>query len=239
MANKIQELKVLNIAQPNAHNIMFNGKNVENRSMPTKIRGTIAIYASATYDKRRFEKSKVKKEECSFGCIIGFVDVVDCISKSEVTSATKKWFYGEYGYVLENIRVLKKPIEVNPPRGAIIWWTLEGKEVNQCLKQIDLASFKEPQTITLSPDKPKAKSRTRSLLVPSKELSKVIGCEPRRQKKMIEDFLQFLEKNDLGFEKNNEFYFKVNKDLRPIFDGKKEIRGRDFMDYFEKHTKII
>lgn len=238
MTTKIKEIKVLNIAQPNAHNVMFNGKNVENRSMPTNLRGTIAIYASATYQKKRFEKSDVKREDCSFGCIIGFVDVVDCIVEAEVTKKTKKWFFGEYGYVLDNVRVLEKPIEVKPPKGAIIWWTLTGKDVEKCLKQIDSKSFKEPHTITPSPDKPKAKSRKRSLLIPSKELAKIIGPEPRKQNKMIEDFIGYLEDNELGFEKGKDFYFKIDKKLKLIFKGQKEVKGSDFMDYFEEHTRV-
>ena len=73
-------MKVLNIAQPNAHNVIFNGKNIENRSSNTKIRGTIAIYASKTLNGNRFEgqpkNAQVTEDECSYGCIIGFVDVM-------------------------------------------------------------------------------------------------------------------------------------------------------------------
>ena len=75
--------------------------------------------------------------------------------------------------------------------------------------------------------------------MPSKELAKVIGTEPRKQNKMIKDFIGYLEENDLGFEKDNEFYFKINKKLKILFNGKKEVKGRDFMDYFEEHTEII
>lgn len=239
MSKKITEIKVLNIAQPNAHNVIFNGKNVENRSMPTNLRGTIAIYASATYQKKRFENSNVTKEDCAFGSIIGFVDVIDCIVESEVTKKTKKWFFGEYGYVLDNVRILKEPIAVKPPKGAIIWWTLSGKDVEKCIKQIDTVTYKLPETIVPSPDKPKVKSRKRSLLQPSKELAQIIGNEPRKQKKLIEDFINYLEENDLGFEKEKEFYFKINKELKNIFKGQKEVRGRDFMDYFEEHTTIM
>ena len=62
MRISIKEIKVLNIAQPNANNIFFGGKNVENRNMPSKFRGTIAIYASKTFSKSRFEGQDVKKK---------------------------------------------------------------------------------------------------------------------------------------------------------------------------------
>jgi hypothetical protein len=136
----IDKIKVLNIAQPNAHNVVFNGKNVENRSSSTKIRGTIAIYGSKTLNRDRFDgqsgKNRVEEEDCAFGCIIGFADVVECITEDEVTSKTSKWFSGPYGYVLENMVPLKNPIPVSPPRGAIIWWGLEGEKLEDCLKQL-------------------------------------------------------------------------------------------------------
>lgn len=48
MYKNISEIKVLNIAQPNAHNVIFSGKNIENKSAISYFRGTIAIYGSAT-----------------------------------------------------------------------------------------------------------------------------------------------------------------------------------------------
>lgn len=137
---KITEMKVLNIAQPNAHNVIFNGKNIENRSSNTKIRGTIAIYASKTLIRERFEGQQkgthVTEDECSYGCIIGFVDVVDSITEEELSAKTKKWFHGPFGYVLDNVVRLEKPIPVSPPRGAIIWWTLSGERLDKCLEQL-------------------------------------------------------------------------------------------------------
>ena len=148
METVVKELKVLNIAQPNAHNVIFNGKNVENRNMISKFRGTIAIYASKTFSKSRFENQKVPKEDCSFGCIIGFVDIVDCISEKEVTAKTRKWFIGPYGYVFKNVVILKKPIEVLPPQGAVIWWTLSGKKLTSCLSQLPSTKKIIPLTIS-------------------------------------------------------------------------------------------
>lgn len=130
------KIKVLNIAQPNAHYVFYNGKNVENRSMQTKRRGLIAIYGSKTVQKDRFEYSIANIEDCSFGYIVGFVELVDCITKKEVTSKTKEWFSGEYGWVLKNPIALKTPIKVSPPKGAIIWWELKGSKAKKCLDQL-------------------------------------------------------------------------------------------------------
>jgi hypothetical protein len=58
---KPTEIKVLDMAQPNAHNLMFSGKNVENRNMYSTNRGTIAIYGSKTFNKGSFEDQKEAK----------------------------------------------------------------------------------------------------------------------------------------------------------------------------------
>ncbi len=76
------------------------------------------------------------------GCIIGFVDVVDSITEEELSAKTKKWFHGPYGYVLENIVRLEKPIPVSPPNRAIICWTLSGEGLDKCLEQL-------PETLKL------------------------------------------------------------------------------------------
>ncbi len=220
MNQKVTSIKVLNIAQPHAHNVIFNGKNVENRSKVSHDRGTIAIYASATYKKDRFTDKKIKKEDCSFGCIVGFVDIVDCIVKEEVTQKTKKWFFGPYGYVFENVRVLKKPIQVKPPKGAIIWWTLSGEEAKKCLEQIPPDSFRPVTKIAPDKSKPKAKVKTpRTILIPSNSLASLVGDEPTKFNAVIDKLFSYLEENDLLLEKKKGVpYFKTDEKLKKIFE---------------------
>ena len=86
----MKEMKALNIAQPHAHKIFNNGKNVENRSMPVKFRGSILIYASKTKRPENSEDSKVKPEQCSSGAIIGMVDLVDCITDISMLAMDKR-----------------------------------------------------------------------------------------------------------------------------------------------------
>ena len=222
MNNKITKLKVLNIAQPNAYHVMHSGKNIENRSMVSYFRGTIAIYASATYDKSRFEDSEVKRDECNFGCIIGFVDIVDCIVEQEVTESTKDWFHGPYGYVFENVRVLKKPVSVKPPKGAIVWWNLEGGSVMDCIDQIDLSSYLPVEKIKPDSKRPKPKGgNRRGKLTPSATLAEIIGSEPIFVKKAIVKFLEYLSENDLiGYcdnEEDDEQYIFSNEKVKNLF----------------------
>jgi hypothetical protein len=136
---KIKEMRALSIAQPWAHCIIRKGKNVENRNWTTRYRGTIAIHASLSRSKDRFywcEKDygiKLDPDELSYGAIVGFAEIVDVITKKDLTTKTKKWFGGKYGFVLKNIVTLKKPI---PIKGALGFWKLKGRKLKKCLKQL-------------------------------------------------------------------------------------------------------
>jgi hypothetical protein len=142
-------MTALCIAQPWAFCIIEMGKNIENRSQNLKKRGTIAIYASRSLDNGRFEycnedlNVKVSAEDVPFGAIIGFVDIVDVITKKQVTKKTKKWFSGEYGYVLENPVFLKKPVPAKPKNGVIKFWELKGKVLEKCLSQLSSSQIKK------------------------------------------------------------------------------------------------
>lgn len=50
------------------------------------------------------------------GCIVGTVDIVDCVSKSD-----SPWFFGRYGFVLANPVAFEKPI---PCKGALGFFTV-------------------------------------------------------------------------------------------------------------------
>lgn len=225
----IKEIKVLNIAQPNAHNIFVNGKNVENRNMPSNFRGTIAIYGSKTYSKSRFEGQDVKKEDCTFGCILGFVDIVDCITESEVKLDTEQWFSGPYGYVFENAVLLETPIEISPPQGAVVWWTLTGDELQKCLNTLPLKKEVKPLLeVETKKDLKRPKSASRKLK-PSHLLAQVIGPEPTSYKKSIEKLCDYLEENDLFKEINGENVILADSKIRKLF-GKSTIALKEIKD---------
>lgn len=120
-------MKAISVRQPWASMIIECGKDVENRSWTTKFRGTVLIHASSAKDMASFEaafnlveernitlpvdwmfceegSSKIYSDwvdDCPRGGIIGAVDVVDCVAKSD-----SKWFMGKYGFMLSNARVL-------------------------------------------------------------------------------------------------------------------------------------
>ena len=121
----------LSIRQPWAWAIINEGKDIENRSWSTRIRGPICIHAAkgmtnAEWDEamdfidQSFPKplaSQVGRRRSASGStdarrggIIGTVDIVDCVERSR-----SPWFFGRFGFVLENVQ----PVDFIPVRGAL------------------------------------------------------------------------------------------------------------------------
>lgn len=90
-------MKALSIRQPYAHNIIFDGKDVENRTWRTAYRGPILIHAS----KSKEEIDRDDPKNYQLGGIVGMADIVDCVEKMD-----SRWFYGPWGFVLENAKEL-------------------------------------------------------------------------------------------------------------------------------------
>ncbi len=89
----ISKMKALSIRQPWCHHILHDGKDIENRSWPTKYRGQFLIHASKTFD-----GSKADSKGFSMGGIVGIAEIISCVSESN-----SKWFMGDYGFVLANV----------------------------------------------------------------------------------------------------------------------------------------
>jgi hypothetical protein len=124
-------MKALTIKQPWATLIMRHGKDVENRTWPTKFRGRIAIHSSAKHSWAEFESAKsmiqnhcfgidpdyLKGKVSHLGAILGTVEIYDC-----VTSSPSPWSWGPYSFLLRDVRVLKSPIFC---RGKLGLWTID------------------------------------------------------------------------------------------------------------------
>lgn len=144
MKTPIKQMSALCIAQPWATCIFDHGKNVENGNRDLNKRGTIAIYASRSYQSWRFEACeeeygiRIAREDVLNGFILGFVTMTNVLlPDSRPNPKTKKWHQNEfYGYVLENVVKLKKPVPVKPPNGAVKFWYLKGKPLEDCLRQL-------------------------------------------------------------------------------------------------------
>jgi hypothetical protein len=102
----------LSIRQPWAWLILHAGKDIENRSWPTKFRGRILVHASKGLTRAEYEAGEDPLwaaggpaialppfEELERGGIVGAVDIVNC-----VTASRSPWFCGQFGFVLRDPR---------------------------------------------------------------------------------------------------------------------------------------
>jgi len=111
-------VKILTVRQPWAWAIFKAGKDVENRSKPTKYRGPLAIHVSQRFvagevighagcirtilgpSDLEMTETMLKQQ---LGCVIGVVDVIDCI----LGSASPWAMPGDYHWVVTNPRRVK------------------------------------------------------------------------------------------------------------------------------------
>lgn len=80
-------MKALSIKQPWAWMILHAGKDIENRDWPTGYRGTFLIHASKSTDPAGIQYAEENGIELPLilpaGGIVGQVDLVDCVDKSD------------------------------------------------------------------------------------------------------------------------------------------------------------
>lgn len=126
----------LSIRQPWASLILKAGKDIENRCWPTKVRGRILIHAAKGMtrgehddaiafgiaailaDPKNAGANKVVTlrdlgfafDDLQRGGIIGSVEIVDCVSKSD-----SPWFVGDFGFVLRD----PQPLPFVPWKGRL------------------------------------------------------------------------------------------------------------------------
>ncbi|KXK11649.1 MAG: hypothetical protein UZ14_CFX002002691 [Chloroflexi bacterium OLB14] len=119
-------MKAITVRQPWAWAIIYAGKDVENRTWKTNIRGRVAIHASQAMTRAEYEegcksirkrKPKIKipaYEDMSLGAIVGTVEIVDCVEDSD-----SDWYTGYVGFVLKRPKKLQKAIKC---KGALSFW---------------------------------------------------------------------------------------------------------------------
>ena len=91
--------RAISIRQPYVEQILRGTKKYEYRSMPTKIRGRVYLYASRTPGANdHWDKLKMEPGDLPSGTIVGSVEIVDCI----------KFGSREYGYRLRNPKRYKR-----------------------------------------------------------------------------------------------------------------------------------
>lgn len=102
----------LSVRQPWAWMIVNGWKDTENRGWPTGVRGRVLIHAAKTMRRRDWfeaaffawaimNKWVPYPEELERGGIVGSVELVACVTRSE-----SRWFVGPYGFALRDPQVL-------------------------------------------------------------------------------------------------------------------------------------
>ena len=128
--------KVLTVRQPYASLLVGGVKDVENRSRRTNYRGTVLIHAGArmhdvvSFLRKRQEftveemavmtQANEVEENDLFGCIVGSVEIVDCIQDSTSPWAER----GQWHWVCRNAKVFDHP--VRDVKGRLGLWDWDG-----------------------------------------------------------------------------------------------------------------
>lgn len=115
-------MKCLSIRQPWVYRIFHEGKDIENRTWPTKFRGRFLVHASKTPDKSEGWDPEIMP----ISCIVGTVELVDCVTDSD-----SEWYYGGYGFVLAKPRLFLEPI---PYKGKLFFFDVPDELVRHAVE---------------------------------------------------------------------------------------------------------
>ena len=118
-------MKALSIRQPWASLIVNGYKPLENRSWNTKFRGEFYIHAGKKFDHKGYQwvNDNFPNVDMSLICmntggIVGkamLINVVHDLEKRLLTETDEPWFFGEYGFILDNA----KPLPFVPYKGRL------------------------------------------------------------------------------------------------------------------------
>lgn len=116
-------MKALSIRQPWCHAVLHQGKDVENRSWPTLVRGKILLHASSMRPTKQamadwkqvcceagVEVPDMTAGSFRLGGFIGTAVVSDCVDRH-----ASPWFMGAYAFVLTDV----KPLPFMPYNGRL------------------------------------------------------------------------------------------------------------------------
>lgn len=116
------DTKILSIRQPWAYAILHLGKNIENRSRRTNHRGRFLIHTGKTFDKEGARvlgfMGHIVPDFLQTGGIVGEAYITDVVADADAD----EWFFGPYGYVLEQV----KPLPFVPCLGKLGFFTIPG-----------------------------------------------------------------------------------------------------------------
>lgn len=110
------EQLAISIQEPWLSCILFKDKRVENRTWSTNVRGRVLLHASSRrdWDGAAYLKEKGRGVDAfvPLGHIVGAVEIVDCVTRSD-----SWWFRGPHGFVLANPVAFKMPVKYSGKLG--------------------------------------------------------------------------------------------------------------------------
>ena len=127
-------MKVISLREPFASLIKEGIKKIETRGWKTNYRGEIYIHASKSKVVIKDERTArlvgyLKDSNFKYGCIVAKAKLVDCtymdeeflrkIDTDKVEKECGRYEEGRYGWIFEDVEILKDPIYVNGQLG--IW----------------------------------------------------------------------------------------------------------------------
>lgn len=134
----------LTLWQPWAWSITHGPKRVENRDwpFPRSLRGSvIAIHAGQRWDQEGAEfladlgLAVGTKDDHHLGAVLGVARLVEVVTDSrQIKLDQRRFFFGEFGWVLGDVRALKQPIYC---RGMQRLWSLSAAVNLAVTRQID------------------------------------------------------------------------------------------------------
>lgn len=133
-------LSVLSLQPPWPYAIFWLGKDVENRTWKTNLRGDILIHCSQTFDKygERFLidhfgiSPSLKKQ--NRGQIVGKVNLTDCCEYQQGDELKNGWIAGaEFYFKMQDKRLFKTPITVP---GRLLFFKLKERDLQ--INNIDI-----------------------------------------------------------------------------------------------------
>jgi hypothetical protein len=120
MPVSIENARVLTVRQPYASLIIYGGKEVENRSQPTRFRGRLYIHAGAAMHEDAPNLELEPAMQLTRRAIIGYVQLIDCVRNSRSQWAEP----GMWHWLLADPVPLARRI---PAQGKLgLWYPPEG-----------------------------------------------------------------------------------------------------------------
>ncbi len=128
---KKDEVRAITIRQPYVWAITHGTKRIENRVWSPKYRGTLFIHAGVGSGDREYVERLTGKpvpKDLPKGAFVAVCELADVVSKSK-----DKWFdRGHYGFVLKNVKRLRKPV---PAVGRLNLWRPTAAQIKAVMRQ--------------------------------------------------------------------------------------------------------